>query len=56
MKTEVSGLTYYTNGEVDNLMSAVFQFILMQMEFVSRIISLVPDTIQTIEDALRYIE
>jgi hypothetical protein len=56
MTTDVSGLTYYIEGEVDNLLIAVFQFILMQMEFVSRIISLVPDTIQTIEDALRFIE
>jgi hypothetical protein len=50
-----SGLTYYTDQEADNLLSAVFQFVLMQMEFVNRIINLVPDTIQTIEDSLRFI-
>ena len=49
-------LTYSTAEEVDTLLSAVFQFFLMQMEFVSRIINLVPETIQTIEDALRVIE
>jgi hypothetical protein len=54
--TEVSsGLTYYTDQEVDNLLTAAFHFILMQMELVSRIINLVPDTINTIEDALKII-
>jgi hypothetical protein len=54
--TEVSSwLTYYTDQEVDNLLTAAFHFILMQMELVSRIINLVPDTINTIEDALKVI-
>ena len=50
--TEVSGATQYTDQEADNLLIAVFQFILIQMEFVSRIVNWVPQAIQTIQDAL----
>jgi hypothetical protein len=51
-----AGLTYYTDQEVDNLLTAVFQIIIMQMEFFSRIINLVPDTIESIEESIRVIE
>jgi hypothetical protein len=47
--TEVSsGLAYYTDQEVDNLLTAAFHFILNQMELASRIINLLPDSIKTI--------
>jgi hypothetical protein len=51
--TDLSGLTYYIDPNVNNLLEAIVQFILMQKVFFDRIINLVPDEIQTIDDALR---
>ena len=50
--TYKEGLAYYTYPNVDNLLAAFIQLILMKKEFLSRIINLVPDKIQKIEDVL----
>ena len=49
---DVPGVTYYTDQEVDNLWSALFMLIVMQTEYVIRIINLFQDNVQKLDDAL----